>query len=329
VLALGALLLPLGASRALEGRRGRLVLGAFLGASAVNAVASAWQAMGAPLFRVLTPGGRVSTGGFAGNEGYAALALALAAVLALGLAVLARALPGRVAAGAGAGLFLGGVLLNANLTAVLALAAGAAVLLALRFRRRAVLPALLVLVVAVGGGAAHPAFRTRLQGAWRDLRAGEWDRLVTYRLGPWAAALEMVRSRPATGWGPGTFGAEFVDHRLAAEMRFRTRLVNPHLAGAYAEAHSDYLQALAEAGVPATVAAVAAAVALLAGLGRVAWRFEAPGGPEAIVLVALLVAGAAAALTWFPLQRPITAVPLLLAAGRGWRIVRDHGGEVP
>jgi O-antigen ligase len=105
--------------------------------------------------------------------------------------------------------------------------------------------------------------------------------------------------------------------------------VNPHLAGAYAEAHSDYLQALAEAGAPATVAAVAAAVALLAGVGRVAWRFAPPGGPEAILLVALLVAGAAAALTWFPLQRPITAVPLLLAAGRGWRIVRDGGDEAP
>jgi hypothetical protein len=27
-----------------------------------------------------------------------------------------------------------------------------------------------------------------------------------------------------------------------------------------------------------------------------------------------------AALTWFPLQRPVTAVPILLAAGRAWRI---------
>jgi O-antigen ligase len=324
VLALGALLLPLGASRALDGRRGRLVLGAFLAASAVNAVASAWQARGTVWpFRVLSPGGRGTTGGLAGNEGYVALSLALAAVAALGLAVLARGRAARVAAGASAGLFLGGALLNVNLTAVLALAGGSTALLALRFRRRALLPAILVLCVAAGGAAAHPAFRGRLQAAWQDARAGEWDRLVTYRLGPWAAALEMARRRPLTGWGPGTFGAEFVEHRLAAEIRLRARLVNPFLAGAYVEAHSDYLQALAELGVPATVAAVAAAAALLAGLGRVAWRPGAPRGPEAMVLLALLVTGAAAALTWFPLQRPITAVPLLLAAGRGWRLARD------
>jgi hypothetical protein len=49
------------------------------------------------------------------------------------------------------------------------------------------------------------------------------------------------------------------------------------------------------------------------------------------MLLAVLVTGAAAALTWFPLQRPVTAVPLLLAAGRAWRISgRMHGsGETP
>jgi hypothetical protein len=41
---------------------------------------------------------------------------------------------------------------------------------------------------------------------------------------------------------------------------------------------------------------------------------------EAVVLLALLSAGAVAALLWFPLQRPVTALPLLLAAGRLWRL---------
>jgi len=45
--------------------------------------------------------------------------------------------------------------------------------------------------------------------------------------------------------------------------------------------------------------------------------------------MAILGAGAAAALTWFPLQRPISAIPLLLAAGRAWRISEPHvSGEV-
>ena len=41
----------------------------------------------------------------------------------------------------------------------------------------------------------------------------------------------------------------------------------------------------------------------------------------------LLAAGAAAALTWFPLQRPISAAPLLLAAGRSWRLASQRAEE--
>jgi O-antigen ligase len=327
VLALGALVLPLGASRALEGRRARVVVGTFFCASAINTVVSAWQiAGGRPLFPVLLPGGRGTSGGLAGNEAYAALALALAAVLALGLAVHARAPGVRVAAGAGAALFTGGVLVNASLTALLALAVGAAVPLAVRFRRRALLPAALALLVAAGASAALAPLRARVVDAGTDFQAGNWDRLLTYRFGPWAAAVEMARGRPLIGWGPGTFAAEFVDHRLAAELRLHTRFVNPWLTGSYSEAHSEYLQALAEVGLPATAAALAAVATLLVGLGRVAWRRQASGGAEATVLLALLVAGAVAALTWFPLQRPIIAVPLLLAAGRGWRIARGDPG---
>src|SRR5262249_13915477 len=45
---------------------------------------------------------------------------------------------------------------------------------------------------------------------------------------------------------------------------------------------------------------------------------------EAGFLLGFLGAGAAAALTWFPMQRPVTALPLLLAAGRAWRISSPH-----
>jgi hypothetical protein len=54
-----------------------------------------------------------------------------------------------------------------------------------------------------------------------------------------------------------------------------------------------------------------------------------PAGPdrnEAVLLLAFLGAGAVAALTWFPMQRPLTAVPLLLAAGRAWRIATAPAG---
>jgi hypothetical protein len=131
----------------------------------------------------------------------------------------------------------------------------------------------------------------------------------------------MIRERPLAGFGPGTFGAEFVPHRLAAEIRHRQRFVIPLLTSSFGEAHSEYLQAAAEAGVPAAIGIVGALLAVLVGIARVAVADD-ERRREAVVLTALLAAAAVSALTWFPLQRPVTAVPILLAAGRAWRLLR-------
>jgi len=162
--------------------------------------------------------------------------------------------------------------------------------------------------------------RERAREALSAVRQGDWDRLVTYRLGAWAAAAEMARDRPWTGFGPGTFGAELAPHRLRAEIRMRQRLANPLLTSSYSEAHCDYLQFFAEAGIPAGLALLAAVFLLFRGLREAARRPPGPARTEAVLLLAFLATGAVAALTWFPLQRPLSAVPLLLAAGRAWRI---------
>ena len=132
----------------------------------------------------------------------------------------------------------------------------------------------------------------------------------------------MTRERPLLGWGPGTYGAEFVPHRLSAEIRAKRRFVNPLVTSSYSEAHSDYLQAFAEAGVPGGLAVLLSAGALAVALVRKA-ADPRVNRIETAVLLGVLAAGAAAALTWFPLQRPITAVPLLLAAGRSWRVAAE------
>jgi O-antigen ligase len=320
-----AALLPLGASRAVARSRNWLC-GAFLASCAANAVVAILESRG--LFRpfaLQTVGARQDTGAFAGNVGYLAIALALAGVLALGIALTARARAARLAGLGTLGLFGAGLLVNQNLTALTALLAGSAVLLLLRCRARAALPVMAAFAAVALAIAAYAPLRQRAGELTRALRDGNWDALVSFRGGPWAAALEMTRERPLSGFGPGTFAAEYVPHRLAAEIRLRRRFVSPLTTSSYAEAHSEYLQVLSDAGVPAGAAAIAAGACLFCAVTAAAWRRRSP---EAIVLAAVLATGAAAALTWFPFQRPITAAPLLLAAGRAWKISGlDGSGE--
>jgi O-antigen ligase len=219
---------------------------------------------------------------------------------------------------------------NRNLTSFSALLVGSTVLLFGWFGRRAAVPLLAaVLLLAAGVGLYRP-MRERAAGAVGSIRAGNWDQLLSYRTAPWAAAVQMARDRPLTGYGPGTFQAEYVAHRLEAEIASKRRLANPLVTSTYSEAHCDYLQPFAEAGIPAGLLVLASAALLLAGIGRrVRSGRTANSGSvdaEAVILLALLAAGATAALTWFPFQRPISSVPLLLAAGRGWRVWRGSEG---
>jgi len=324
-LLLFALLLPLGSSRLL-GRYGRGLLGVFLGVAAVNAAVSLLQGR-----RILRPfllelkGTRDATGAFVGNVGYLALGLAVAAVASLAVALVARRPVLRILCAAALPLYLSDLVLDQNLTSLTAFLAGAAALAGTRLGRRAILPAALILGATLVGLWIHHPARRRATAVLAAARSGDWDQVLTYRLGPWSAAVEMARERPALGFGPGTFAAEFVPHRLKAEIRAHRRFVNPLMTSSYGEAHSEPLQALAEGGL-AGLAAIAAASALLLSLWHAARRSGA-SGDEAGLLFAVLVAGAVAALTWFPLQRPVSAIPLLLAAGRGWRLSAEASPE--
>jgi len=257
-----------------------------------------------------------------------ALAIAIAGVLSVGIALTAKRKPHRFLAAGVVLLLLAALAVNRNLTAIVSILAGGIALLVGLAGRRSLLRIGAVAILAAAAVFAVAPLRNRAMDAISAVRAGDWDRLTTYRTGAWAAAVEMTRERPLVGWGPGTYASEFVPHRLAAEIRARRRFVNPLVTSSYSEAHCDYLQAFAEGGIPGGLLVLVAAGALLVAVARRA-RSGSPSRAEAAILFGVLVVGAAAALTWFPMQRPISAAPLLLAAGRGWRLAATAPGENP
>jgi O-antigen ligase len=293
----------------------RAVVRGYLAGSAVNAAITLMQIAGIfnPI-RYRSLGGRVNASAMIGNDGLLSLILAFAIILAVDLLV---RVDGRRRVGVAALIALSGaaMFVNRSLTAAVVLVCGVAtVLFATAARRRWTLVVAMAAIVIAGLGAA---FTPR----GRELRASiahtDWNAALSYRLAPWAAALEMIRERPLSGWGPGTFGAEYATHLIAAEDRYQARLANPFLAGSYVEAHSEFLEVAAECG--------AASLLLLAvGISMTLARLQRSAHAERMLLTAILVAGAVAALTWFPMQRPATALLLLAAFGRAWRLAEGE-----
>ncbi|HUO86544.1 MAG TPA: O-antigen ligase family protein [Thermoanaerobaculia bacterium] len=275
-------------------------------------------------FRVASPFDYVSIGGrgwssaWMGNTGLLGLVLAFATLLLLpGLLRAGRPVGGRLVTAVPIALLVAGLVLSRSVTGLAVLAAGAVVvvlaLLPTRRSRR---------LVAAGAMLAGLGLVAAVLATSRPTRT--MNQLLTFRLGPWAAAAEMAAARPLLGWGPGSYAAEYVPHVMAAEVRWQTRLANPALQGSYAEAHNDFLQATAELGPPSAI------LLLLVIPGLVVWPLarRPEADPERAAVLATLVAGAVASLAWFPLYRPATALLLLAALGRGWRLAAG-GDEAP
>lgn len=318
---LAALLIPLGASRLLAGGYGRRLF--LLAGAAVlgNALISLAQLAGWRLpLAVESIGGRFASGALLGNEGYVALACALLAAACMALALFGQTARTRLWAGLAILPALAAILANRQATALAALLVAAAVLVALRWRRRWLLWGGTGVLVLALLAAVVPPLRAPTWGALPVGGVAGYQALTTYRLGAWAAAEEMIRQRPLAGHGPGTYFAHAHGARMAAELRLRERLVQP-LGTSFAHAHNDYLELAAEAGLPALLAALAGLAALFFGLAA---RLLRRADPETAVLMAVLVAGAVAALAWFPLHIPLLAMILLLALGRAWRRVAER-----
>lgn len=265
---------------AADERAWRWIANAFLIGAGVNAVVSItqWLSLAQP-FHYVTKGGRGNMSAMIGNTGVLGLVCAFAVLL-----IVPRLSRNAIGLWTLLALLLVTLIVNRSVTPFVVLAAGL-LAYAPRLRARSLLAVLALFFTFAA---------TDLDAVHRV------DKFLSYRFGPWRAALAMTAERPLLGFGAGTYGAEFARHADGA-------FVNPGLAGSFAQAHNEYLQAMAELGIPATLLLLAAFVLLVRG---------ARADP---VTLSILIGGAVAALTWFPLQRPETALLLLAACGRAWR----------
>jgi O-antigen ligase len=265
-------------------------------------------------------GGRTLAGALLGNEGYVALTAALAGSAAF--ACMLRTATPRARAVAlvavlGCALVIVG---NRQVTAAIAAAAAIGTVALLAMRGRSALLLALAAGAVIVGGLLAAGLRDAPPAPESDSRITRLQQLTTYRLGAQLAAWDMTVDAPWTGQGAGRYAALAQPYRLSAELRLHERLLPPPTGHAHVHAHNDYLEAAAEHGVPAAALMIAAGLMLLAALARLARRSR---HAEPLVLLALLFAGAVAALAWFPLHIPHIAAALALAVGRGWRLVAD------
>ncbi len=218
-----------------------------------------------------------------------------------------------------------GILASSSVTPLVAVAAGVLLFTLASPRRRA---------ARTAAGAGVLALALLLSGTGSRLveKAGEAGEgrlgaALTQRDIGYLSALEMVRDHPLLGAGPGRFAAAFVPARLAAEARTGRRLVHASASAQFENAHCDPLTLAAECGVPAALAALVLAGALVAGLaGRLRAERAEPGSPPAEVLLVLLSAAAVLSLASFPARIPSASGPIAFVAGLAFRRV---GGVAP
>lgn len=153
----------------------------------------------------------------------------------------------RLAALAGSAAVLAATVFTYSRGALIGLAiVGLVALLALGSRRTILRMALVGVLASLGGAALLPARAfERLAPVWQALHAaltgGQWvmDPALQERLSVVDAALRMFRANPIFGVGTGQFGVEY--SQVALRYGFNV--------GAPAQAHSLYLEILAEGGL--------------------------------------------------------------------------------
>jgi len=164
---------------------------------------------------------------------------------------------------------------------------------------------------------ALPPLRARIAAKGIEVRAGDWNAVLSGRLDGWRTAAFLLSEHPLAGVGQGAFRAEFAPAKLALLDRGVTFYPNQPNAS-FANAHNELLEVGADLGWPG-LAALAWGIGLLwVALRRLQrlQRLPAGDGAEPRARAALAWAGTAAlavlSLAQFPFRIALVAFPWLL-----------------
>jgi O-antigen ligase len=214
------------------------------------------------------------------------------------------------------------LLVSQTLAALAAVGVGSLLFwaLALPPRRRfwAAAPVAAIVVAAL----LVPGLERRVDRKLDQLRGREVNALLSGRLDGWKAGLAMVRERPWFGVGHGAYRAHFAEAKLELLERgesFYSRGRSAH----FANAHNDYVEALAEWGAWGATAA-ALALVLAARRWRELWRVAPP--PERGLVAGGGAAIATLASASFPFHLALTAYPWILFAA--WLSADEDAAEI-
>jgi len=307
---------------ALAARRLRLerYLAALIVPAAVLAVIGVLQFHGLYQPFGLEPGlaGRMEVTSLAGNVG------TLGAFLVLPLLWAQHRLRGEARGGkawlwaGAAAVCLYALAISQTFTAIAALLVGSTVYWFLSLPRGVLWRALgSIGLVAVLLMFAAPPLRQRAAQAAQSVKAGEWNRVLSYRLDGWRTAIELFRQHPLAGVGHGAYAAEFAPARLALVQRgYPVNPANPFAH--FGNAHNDYLEVAAELGLP--------------GLAALAWglwvlwrRLRVLRHAERAAALAGCASLATLALAYFPFETALLGYPAALWLA--WVLRRD--GSIP
>ena len=255
------------ATRRVTPRLPLLALDVCLGIASINAVfVTAQEYFGwNPFYFPPEARGHISSTALVGNPNDVGSYLAAPLIAAI---VATVAVPGwrRLPYAVATIVLTAGIGASGTRTAMLAVVSGVIVLALIRPLKQSL--AVLVVLILTASIALQPS--TRIGQQARSLVAAARDRhydvLFSERLPPFLTAIDMLRSHPLLGVGPGTFKFHYMDARMDLQRRYPPAWTRGWPQN-FGETHNDHLQTAAETGLPGYLLFLAA-VAVVAFRGR-------------------------------------------------------------